>query len=87
MEKNTKRALRRHHLNRMKAKASKVYWWHEPERAAKWANHLAACSCYMCGNPRKWWNESTMQERRFNDSAAEREWDLSTTDQDPTRDR
>ena len=24
----------------------------------------AACSCYMCGNPRKHWNELTMQEKR-----------------------
>ena len=22
------------------------------------------CSCHMCGNPRKYWNEKTIQERR-----------------------
>jgi hypothetical protein len=22
------------------------------------------CSCYMCGNPRKFWNEKTMQEKK-----------------------
>ena len=25
---------------------------------------LAGCSCSMCGNPRNWWNEKTMQERK-----------------------
>jgi hypothetical protein len=23
-----------------------------------------SCSCYMCGNPRKFWNEKTMQEKK-----------------------
>ena len=22
------------------------------------------CSCYMCGNPRKYWKDKTMQEKR-----------------------
>lgn len=34
------------------------------------ADHLAECSCFMCGNPRKWWNEKTLQERRFEASFA-----------------
>lgn len=25
------------------------------------------CSCHMCGNPRKWFNEKTMQEKRMDD--------------------
>lgn len=25
------------------------------------------CSCHMCGNPRKWWNEKTMQEKRMDE--------------------
>jgi hypothetical protein len=25
------------------------------------------CSCYMCGNPRKHWNDKTMQEKRMDD--------------------
>jgi hypothetical protein len=46
----SKRAERRHHLRRMKAKAERVYpdW----ERAARWADHLHGCSCHMCRNPR-----------------------------------
>lgn len=60
------RALRRHHLARMKAKARKVYHWNdEPERLA---NHLKVCSCPMCGNPRKWFNEKTLQERKADEA-------------------
>src|SRR3546814_13557471 len=42
---------------------------------ADWARrnreHLAACSCAMCGNPRKFWNLLTPQELRALDSAAD----------------
>jgi hypothetical protein len=27
-------------------------------------DHLAACSCWMCGNPRKYRGEPTIQERK-----------------------
>lgn len=30
-------------------------------------DHLKNCSCHMCGNPRKFWNEKTMQEKIFDD--------------------
>ena len=46
---------------RMKAKARQLYP-HDP--SARNANHLAACSCWMCGNPRRHLAERTMQERR-----------------------
>lgn len=52
------RAERRHHLNRKKIKAKKIYK-HEPE---KLANNLKKCSCFMCGNPRKFLNRKTLQE-------------------------
>lgn len=29
-----------------------------------WVDTPTPCSCHMCGNPRKWWNEETVQERR-----------------------
>jgi hypothetical protein len=39
----------------------------ESERAF-WAlrnhDHLKRCSCWMCGNPRRYWHEVTIQERR-----------------------
>jgi len=28
-----------------------------------WANTPKPCSCWMCGNPRKDWNEKSVQER------------------------
>jgi len=55
----------------MIAKASKVY------RDKQWAlynyNHMADCSCYMCGNQRnnKWGSATehlTMPERKANDA-------------------
>jgi hypothetical protein len=27
-------------------------------------DHLKCCSCWMCGNPRKWYGDPTWQERR-----------------------
>ena len=34
------------------------------ENFLKNANHLAQCSCWMCGNPRKYFNEETIQEKK-----------------------
>ena len=59
--KSSKRALRRHQKARVKAKARRIYP-HDSE--AKSADHLAVCSCWMCGNPRKWYGEPTIQERK-----------------------
>ena len=59
--KSSKRALRRLQKARVKAKARRVY---PHDRQAKSADHLAVCSCWMCGNPRKWYGETTMQERK-----------------------
>ena len=25
------------------------------------------CSCYACGNPRKWWDQKTIQEKKMDD--------------------
>jgi hypothetical protein len=54
----------------MKAKARRVYSrfalpGDDGKRHEKLANHMAACSSYCCGNPRRWFAEMTMQERRF----------------------
>lgn len=56
-----KRGRRRTALARKKREALKIYP-HDPK--ARSANHLALCSCYMCGNPRRYSGEQTMQERR-----------------------
>lgn len=55
------RAYRRFQLDKKKAKARKIY---PHDENATWANHLQGCSCYLCGNPRKWFNAKTMQELR-----------------------
>lgn len=67
-----KRALRRHHLKRMKKKAeyiSKSVWGLDGNVLNKSYNHLKTCSCLMCGNPRKYFGEKTLQERKFCDQS------------------
>lgn len=57
------RAERRKKKVFLKKKAKKVYpWMSEPERLA---DHLKSCSCYVCGNPRKWWKQDTIKEKSF----------------------
>ena len=61
----SKRAERRHHLSRMKAKAIRIFPTLDPKQAIKWANHLKMCSCQGCCNPRRSGyikNEVTRQE-------------------------
>lgn len=60
-----KRALRRRALARQKRRAKAIY---PHDAKAGLANHLASCSCPMCGNSRKWFNEPTMVERRAADA-------------------
>jgi hypothetical protein len=66
--KNMKRARRRNDLNRMKSRARVIY---PHDKNAKWANHLQACSCPGCGNPRKYFNEKPIQEQRADISATQ----------------
>ena len=71
--KNSKRAIRRHHIQRRKAKVSKYYLaqFFEDSELFKSIYHstVTRCSCYMCGNPRKYFSgheRFTMQERKNN---------------------
>jgi hypothetical protein len=65
-----KRALRRWLRQRciVRALNSEVYADMEAADRLHWAlrhhDHLKACSCWMCGNPRKWHAKPTIQERR-----------------------
>ncbi|MGQ2989930.1 MAG: hypothetical protein ACT6RD_08180 [Brevundimonas sp.] len=61
--KEEKRQRRRRDLERMRQKARRVRP-HDP--TAKYAEHLAVCSCWMCGNPRRFakTDRLTLQERR-----------------------
>jgi len=64
------RALRRHHTERMKRRAKKIYPAIRDahgnlifEAQIHLANHLAVCSCPACGNQRKY-EGPTIQEKR-----------------------
>ena len=59
-------ALRRHQRNRIILKRYekvKMGRWHvkEPGYLAK---NNTVCSCWMCGNPRKYFGEITIQEKK-----------------------
>lgn len=61
------RAIRRHHEHRIKRRVRRYYGGvhqHDPRRTGHIAHARALCSCPMCGNPRRWRGELTLQERR-----------------------
>jgi len=64
------RALRRHHLRRLKRNVRAYYcgWAERSLNAAQivglLANTRTVCSCWMCGNPRRYFGEHTLAERR-----------------------
>ena len=65
--KDFKRAERRDQQERIKRKRCNMYhnkWAETPIQKGKLANTGTLCSCYMCGNPRKYFGEETIQERR-----------------------
>ncbi len=60
------RAIRRHHELRIKQRVKEYYSGAhrgDPRRIGIIAHSRQLCSCFMCGNPRKWLNEPTRQER------------------------
>lgn len=74
MEKNKKRAERRAQKERMLRKAlKKAEMFYASDDFEEWkkrwavrhADNLASCSCHMCGNPRRIWNEPTIQEKKI----------------------
>ncbi len=59
------RALRRHHYRRLKRKRRDYYdsyGRHRDDIQGMLANTASLCSCWMCGNPRKYFGEKTRQE-------------------------
>lgn len=63
----------------MKRQLEKAHWAgrgildERDERSAHiLANHGKVCSCHMCGNPRKHWNEKTIQERKVEEMYGDR---------------
>jgi hypothetical protein len=66
--KDTARALRRHHVARLK-KARRLDFGvppsdqDDPRRIGRHVTTPAACSCWMCGNPRRFFKDKTVQEK------------------------
>jgi len=59
-------AIRRHHRHRMRVKARRIYKGNP--RAPRYADNLALCSCWMCGNQRrhaKGLEKLTLKERKI----------------------
>ena len=78
IEKNKMRAKRRHEKQRAIARTRAHFLmrsWNEIENltyyVTRHADNEARCSCAMCGNPRKWGGEKTIQEMRFSFSFVE----------------
>lgn len=75
MYKNLSRALRRHHTTRLK-NSRRNYWsvvldLLNPKSEKYIAQVISTpkpCSCYMCGNARKFFNERTLQEKKHLDT-------------------
>lgn len=66
------RSIRRHHENRIKRRVKKYYrgvHQYNLRRSGAIAQTRALCSCWMCGNPRKYFGDITLQERRLQDEA------------------
>jgi hypothetical protein len=66
--KNIIRGIRRHHLQRLKkARAfDQAIGESRQDDAAALGRHVntpAKCSCWMCGNPRRYFDEKSRQER------------------------
>jgi hypothetical protein len=61
------RAFRRHHEDRIKRRVAQYYGEYaagNPHAIGRLAHTRAPCSCWMCGNPRRWRRELTFQEIR-----------------------
>lgn len=65
MNKPMDRALRRHHVKRLIEKRRQHRMWrHVGADIRKAANTPTPCSCWMCGNPRKYFKQKTYQEQK-----------------------
>jgi hypothetical protein len=67
-------AIRRHHNQRMKAKARRIRPGNP--NAFKQADYLQSCSCMGCGHQRYWWG-ITRAELKFKLNAEEQEAEIN----------
>ena len=61
------RAIRRHHEQRNKRRVRDYYcgvFRQDEKHIGKLSHTRTPCSCFMCGNPRKFERQVTMRERR-----------------------
>ena len=59
------RAYRRKALAKAKKKCkNRILWWDPEVDVNHFYRNRKPCSCYMCGNPRKYYGDVTLQERR-----------------------
>ncbi len=81
IELKSKRAIRRHHYQRLKRKRIRNnYWLHNKtnRQLGICINTPKPCSCFMCGNPRKYFKENKRQEIIFeNKLRCEQTFDLT----------
>ena len=70
----SKRAIRRFHKQRMRDRMRRFVRdvWYDLGYHDKWicrmADNRCMCSRSCCGNPRKWFKEKTLAERKSDDS-------------------
>jgi len=67
MNMKLKRSERRHHLARMKKKYRRNFSWlylSDARSIGITARTPKRCSCFMCGNPRKYFKVKTIQEQK-----------------------
>ena len=73
MEKSKQKAIRRHHIERLKENRKNYWFWggrKDPRRLGLLVHTPAPCSCYMCGNPRKWWKQKSIDQISFEEFAS-----------------
>ena len=61
------RAQRRHDAIRVKQRVRQYYGGYasdKPRHLGRIARTRQLCSCWMCGNPRRYFEERSLQERR-----------------------
>lgn len=76
-------SYRRHQDQRAKGRALRYLrltfatdlQWITPRKVGRHAVDRKPCSCAMCGNPRRYWREVTVQEMRAADLGANRTLD------------
>ena len=70
----SKRAVRRHHANRIKQQVAGYnggYAREAPRQLGRLARARTPWSCVLCSNARRWFVERSLQERRLDRHSAE----------------